>query len=104
MALAARLIELNPSWVAAGGPGIKDTDGHPVPVGLTFDCPCGCEARCYLPLANPLDGGPPHDPDRSHPHWDRTGDAFDSLTIRPSIQRTSGCRTHFHITNGLITP
>ena len=46
-----KLTDLNPRWVGAGGEGISDADGNPVParagIGLSFDCPCGCDQRCF---------------------------------------------------------
>jgi hypothetical protein len=40
-------------------------------------------------FSNPLDGGPPHD-DRPRALWQREGDAFETLTLGPSIQRVGG--------------
>lgn len=101
-----KLTDLNPNWVDAGGAGISDKDGNPVPerhgVGLSFDCPCGCDSHCYVDLENPLDGGPTYGQD-GHT-WKRTGDTFETLTLTPSIQRVGGCKWHGHITNGEVTP
>jgi hypothetical protein len=102
-----KLIELEPRWVNAGGDGIRDAAGQPVParqgIGLTFTCPC-CQWRHYVPFANPLDGGPAHDPSR--PVWDREGETFDRLTLRPSIlssKEKGGCGWHGYITGGEVT-
>lgn len=118
-----KLTELNPRWVGAGGEGVSDKDGNPVPerhgVGLSFDCPCAsCAAkrtgneesdfylRVFVGFANPLDGGPPHDP-RPGAQWQRTGDTFETLTLTPSIQRhrvgDGGCDWHGFVTNGEVT-
>ena len=74
-----RLIDLNPHWVGAGGEGISDKNGNPVPertgVGMTFDCPCGCGTRGFVAFTNPLDGGHVLG---QHAHWQRTGDAFEN--------------------------
>lgn len=47
-----KLVDLNPSWVGAGGEGVSDKEGSPVPkrhgIGITFDCPCGCRRRVYV--------------------------------------------------------
>lgn len=103
-----RLTELNPQFVDAGGEGISDKDGNPVPerygVGISFDCPCGGAQRAYIPFNNPLDrGGLYHD--RKDDAWQRTGDTFETLTLTPSIQRADpgGCRWHGFITNGEVT-
>lgn len=104
-----RLVDLGPRWVGAGGEGISNKDGSPVPerhgVGVSFDCPCGsCGVRCYVPFANPLDGGPPHE--TAHPHWQRTGETFETLTLTPSLLRSQdkgGCGWHGFVTNGTVT-
>jgi hypothetical protein len=98
-----KLIELDPRWVGAGGEGISDRDGNPVPkregIGVAFDCPCGCGSPCFIPFSNPLDGGPPvHEAT-----WTRTGETFETLTLTPSIKRVDGCRWHGFITNGFAT-
>lgn len=41
-------------------------------------------------MQNPLD------------YWERTGDTFDTLTLKPSIQRVGGCAWHGFITNGEV--
>jgi hypothetical protein len=105
-----RLIDLDPHWVGAGGPGIFTKEMQPVParrgVGLSFDCPCGCDVRGYVAFENPLDGGPPKT-NPGEPTWHRTGDTFETLTLAPSILRRpekGGCGWHGFITNGEVTP
>jgi hypothetical protein len=102
-----KLVDLGPRWVGAGGEGIRNADGSPVPerrgVGVSFDCPCGgCGTRAFIPFNNPLDGHGPHDPSRNR--WDRAGDTFETLTLTPSIQRVGGCAWHGYITQGEIVP
>ena len=98
-----RLVDLEPGWVGAGGAGIT-RNGEPVPerhgVGVTFNCPCGCDSPCYVPFRNPLDGGPMLEDDPPHPSWQRTGDTFETLTLSPSIYRSRGCGWHGYIENG----
>lgn len=107
-----RLADLEPQFVGAGGEGISDKDGNPVPrregVALVFKCPCGINHDSIgesdlicLHFSNPLDGGSPLE--RVGHTWERTGDTFDTLTIRPSIQRLTGCRWHGFITDGEVT-
>lgn len=100
-----RLADLNPRWVGAGGEGISDGHGNPVPersgVAISFDCPCGAGDRCVIEFSNPLDGGPTY---RTDGHtWERTGETFEELTLRPSIQRMDACRWHGFLTNGEFT-
>lgn len=80
-------------------------------VGVVFDCPCGNHDeghQCYVPFANPLDGGPPTDPRgwQGSGGWLRTGDTFETLTLTPSIFRRvelGGCGWHGFITHGEVT-
>lgn len=80
-------------------------------VGVIFNCPCGNhdEAhQCYVPFANPLDGGPALQPKgwNGSGGWQRTGDAIETLTLRPSVfrrQELGGCGWHGFITNGEVT-
>jgi hypothetical protein len=95
-----KLTDLNPRWLGAGGHGITDTaTGLPVPerhgVAVGFDCPCGCDRPCCIPLRNPLDGGPSVYADERHT-WERIGDTFETLVLRQSIQRADpdGCKWH----------
>lgn len=105
--MTVRLAELNPHWVAGGGDGVT-RNGQPVPrregVGVMFDCPCGkCGMPCYIPFRNPLDGGPAYDNDRNA--WERTGDTFETLTLKPSVLRNTakgGCGWHGFVTDGAI--
>lgn len=73
-------------------------------VGVIFQCPCGNhdeDHECYVPFANPLDGGPCLEPNGRG--WQRTGDRFEALTLTPSILRIGGCGWHGFITNGEVT-
>ncbi len=102
-----KLTDLNPGWVGAGGDGITDGKGNPVPsrygVGISFDCPCGCEDRVYVGFSNPLDGGEAHKSEKQ-PVWGRTGETFEELTLTPSIHRShaESCKWHGFVTNGAI--
>ena len=100
------LLELEPQWTDAGGEGISHY-GQPVParhgIGVIFNCPCGvCGTLCYVPFANPLDGSRP---DGHRAVWQRTGETFETLTLTPSILRSTeqgGCGWHGFVTNGQI--
>lgn len=102
-----RLTDLNPRWAGAGGEGVRFTaTGEQVPerhgVAVSFDCPCGCDQRCAIYLDPPLDGKGPYVTDGGNV-WQRTGDTFEALTLRPSIQRVGGCAWHGFIINGEVT-
>lgn len=103
-----RLAELQPSWLGAGGEGITDAEGKPVPerhgIGIVFDCPCGrCDEynRVAVCFENPLDGKPPRQDRRSL--WRRQGETFETLTLHPSIRRVGGCGWHGFVTNGEVS-
>lgn len=102
-----KLTDLNPQFIGAGGEGIT-RDGEPVPerrgIGITFNCPCGCDELVFIPFRNPLDGGPPWDSDPRRALWDRTGEDVETLTLTPSIQRLGGCRWHGWIRSGEVVP
>ena len=102
-----RLVDLNPAFVAHGGNGVTDLDDEPIPfrpgVGLMFDCPCGnpdCPS-IYVDFQNPIDGGPPAA--RGVPTWQRKGETFETLTLKPSIRKLSHCRWHGWVTDGEVT-
>ena len=105
-----RLLDLNPCWMGAGGEGVYNADGTKAEpregVGIIMDCPCGNHDeshQLYVPFANPLDGKGPFDTRG----WQREGETFETLTLRPSILRVragGGCECGWHgfITNGEI--
>ncbi len=108
-----KLTDLNASFVGAGGPGVSNADGSPVEerhgVGVSFDCPCGCDSPCFVCFTNPLDGKPAYDPRVT---WERVGDTLETLTLTPSILRVKwkdqkgvehGCGWHGYITNGEVS-
>lgn len=108
-----KLVDLNPKWVGAGGEGVFRKDPAtgvlwPTPerhgIGVSFDCPCGKAClRAFVAFSNPLDGGGAHI-SPGQPTWERKGEAFETLTLTPSIQRLDNCRWHGFITNGEVRP
>jgi hypothetical protein len=101
-----KLTELAAGFYGAGGDGISNADGSPVPkrdgLGVILECPCGaCGENMALQFRNPLDGGAMREPNQ--PSWQRTGDTLETLTLRPSVYRPKekgGCGWHGYITNG----
>lgn len=91
-----KLINLNPKWLSSGGEGITDEKGKPIPLtekaALELDCPCGCGERICIPFIGYKN------------NWNKSNDSFENLTVTPSIQRLIGCKIHFVITSGNITP
>lgn len=80
-------------------------------IGLSFLCPCAeCTSqrtgdpdkdfhlRVFVAFTNPVDGGPPIEPNR--PHWHRRGETFDDLVLQPSILSVpgkGGCGWHGYV-------
>lgn len=100
-----KLVDLNPRFIGSGGEGVTSADGSPAPertgVGVILDCPCGCGHDLYVPFANPLDGGAALE---ARHGWQRTGETFETLTVKPSIHRVgNSCGWHGWITNGEVT-
>lgn len=91
------LVDLDPRFVGAGGEGVSNADGSPIPerhgVGLSFDCPCGCGDRVYVDFSNPVDGGLPVQKSGKHT-WVRDGEDFATMKLSPSILRMDGCGWH----------
>jgi hypothetical protein len=104
MGARLKLTDLNPGWIGHGGEDVSGPDGKEIPrregVGVIFDCPCGCDSRCYVPFSNPLDGGGVWS--GSDKGWMRSGSTFADLTTTPSIHRIIPCGWHGYITNGEI--
>ena len=101
-----KLTDLNPQFFNTGGAGISKADGSPaIPrrgVGMTFDCPCGkCGVRAQIEFTTAIDGKPWRE---ASPGWERIGDTFETMTLRPSIHRVGGCGWHGWIRNGEVTP
>ncbi|BDS06462.1 hypothetical protein NT6N_15020 [Oceaniferula spumae] len=53
-------------------------------------CPCGCNSHIYLNLQP-----------ENHPVWTYRIQK-QRISIKPSVWRTSGCRSHFWITSGTV--
>lgn len=101
-----KLVDLHPEWIGHGGEGVTDLNGKPVPyqagVGVMFDCPCGgtkC-GRVFVYIDPPLEGPAIH---YGQTFWQRTGDTFENLTLKPSILRLGVCGWHGFVTNGEVT-
>ena len=54
-------------------------------------CPCGCNELIMMSLVKD-----------NFPNWDVTLDKFGRPSIFPSINKTTGCRSHFWIKKGKI--
>jgi hypothetical protein len=58
---------------------------------LGMTCPCGCEDVLELMLLPDI-----------KPRWNLTIDSRGRPTLRPSVWRTTGCRSHFWVRDGRI--
>lgn len=56
-----------------------------------FYCPCGCREVIELLLLPDVD-----------PHWTLAVDDHNRPTLRPSVWRIEGCRSHFWIRSGRV--
>lgn len=54
-------------------------------------CPCGCKETLQMSLL--------HD---AKPRWSLTQHDDNTITLRPSVWRKIGCRSHFFLRRGLI--
>lgn len=105
----ARLVDCNPRWISGrytGQPG-------DVARGVHFDCPEGHEGCSHaIPFTPAMDGSPSVTWQHNGANWQRTGDAFATLTLSPSIRREptyasrqaaidAGCLPE-HITDSLL--
>lgn len=72
-------------------PGIVYVESGEYPSVCTFRCPCGCDSNLRLPLKIPS------------PRWTVTEGEGGTATIAPSVNRLGDCKSHFTITNGIVT-
>lgn len=71
--------------------GIVYVVGAPVPWMVVVSCPCGCDEAVHLSL---LRG--------ARPRWEMIVHEDGTISLSPSILRTSGCRSHFWLQKGRI--
>jgi hypothetical protein len=112
LAKAIPLTALEPSWVYLTGPTtVKGICGPPPEelqsgpkVGISFACPtCPSGHRIAIPFKTcPLEAGWLAGKDI---RWDHSGDTYETLTVKPSINCDHGgcCRFHGWITGGKVT-
>ena len=63
----------------------------PQPWSAAMLCPCGCGATIQLSLIS-----------RDNPSWRATRHWSGAVSLHPSVWRTRGCRSHFHLRRGQI--
>ena len=56
-----------------------------------FNCPCGCGDLISLSFLG-----------TDSPRWSLSVDDHNLPTVRPSVQRTCGCKSHFNIEHGKV--
>jgi len=77
-----RLVDCNPRWRTYDGKDDHASDA------LHFDCPEGHEGCSHIiPFTPALDGGAMPVQQRNGAQWQRSGDAFETLSLSPSIRR-----------------
>ncbi|MEJ0098512.1 MAG: DUF6527 family protein [Pseudomonadota bacterium] len=89
--LIARVIQQHPTpqQVSPGVLTLVIDAGHQK--WACFRCPCGCNDRIQLSL----------NPNR-RPRWSVRMDWLHRPTVSPSVNQTTGCRSHFWIRSGQI--
>jgi hypothetical protein len=58
---------------------------------VVMSCPCGCKAKIHMSLI-------PED----YPTWQIEQYRNCTITLKPSVWRTQGCRSHFFLHKGMI--
>ena len=58
---------------------------------IVMQCPCGCKAVLHMNLM-----------EDEKPSWSYAIGKTGSITIRPSIHRVVGCKSHFFVCEGII--
>ena len=58
---------------------------------IQFKCPCGCDSIINLNLLQD-----------ARPCWRYYIDKKSRITVRPSVHRIIGCKSHFNIINGKV--
>lgn len=78
-----RLVDCNPRWRTWSG-----RDGADAVDAIMFDCPEG-HADCHhiIPFTPALDGSAQPVKQTNGAQWQRKGDAFETLSLSPSIRR-----------------
>lgn len=56
-----------------------------------MDCPCGCKSLIELVLTG-----------EKHPKWQIVVGKDGKVTLKPSVWRTIGCKSHFYLVNGTV--
>ena len=95
-----KLTNLNPKWIGAGDKG-------EIIFGLRFDCPhCLVQrlAVIFTPFIDPKGWLPKIGGEfyNDRPKWNRIGDSFENITLRPSINTEFSGHWHGFIENGEI--
>jgi uncharacterized protein DUF6527 len=91
-----QLVDLAPHWIGYGT----------ILIGVSFLCPHCRTQRLAILFKNAIDPEGwlskgvtrHHDPNE----WERTGDTFETLTLRPSIDTAFHGHWHGFVTNGIV--
>jgi hypothetical protein len=110
-----RLLDLEPTWCEASwldAHGARQPSEGRQGMGVMFRCPVhfprgeDCDfSFLYVPFVNPVDGRPKAaegQSTRKDAYWQREGETFETLTLRPSIKFPEQGPEHWHgyVTNG----
>ncbi len=56
-----------------------------------LSCPCGCDSKLLLNIMDDV-----------HPYWRWTVDKDQLITLSPSVNRLTGCKSHFFLVKGRV--
>jgi hypothetical protein len=71
--------------------GVAYLVGDPTLWMVVLSCPCGCDQPIHLNLMR-----------STRPRWELTQHADGTISVIPSVWRTSGCRSHFWLNHGRV--
>jgi hypothetical protein len=97
-----KLVDLDPRWV-----GFYDDDNLILSlIGVTFLCPICKDTKLSVFFRNPIEKINSYkfnlDYAKEHTLWDRDGETFEHLTLRPSIDASREGHWHGFISNGVV--
>lgn len=95
-----KLSELNPRFadsmsVPGGGWNLSARRN----IGLSFECPHCRKIRMFVHFRNPIGEG---SPEPNVLLWEREGDTFEEMTLRPSIDNSAQGHAHVSIIAGEV--
>jgi hypothetical protein len=89
--LRARYFADDPDMSEVGDRVFAIVGTRVLPKYAHFRCPCGCKSIVVLSTSQKL-----------RPRWTIDVDVWGRPTVRPSVRRSTACRSHFFVNRGRI--